>query len=80
MRATYADPTVKQALNTAGVGLIYYLDVLGPEANVARQFGVQGVPAYFIVDAQGKAINSGVGYLAPEGFIGWLNQGSHILR
>lgn len=80
MRSTYADSRVREALRKSGVALIYDLDVAGPERTIAQQYNIQGVPAYFIVDGTGKIINSGIGYLSPDGFLKWLTQKDDRLR
>lgn len=39
-----------------------------------RHFKVQGFPALFVLDADGKVVDQRPGYLPPEAFAQWLNQ------
>lgn len=66
--ATLADPKVKTFLDTFAFPL--YLDV-EQNKDLARKFGVSGIPAYFLIDGNENVLKRGAGFKTPKEFIAW---------
>lgn len=69
MKETFNDEDVKKAMAPY---LFYELNV-GKEQDVAKKYGVEAVPAYFVVDPTNEQIlKKNVGYENPRAFENWL--------
>lgn len=46
-----------------------------PTANndIEKRYNIEGFPALFLLDAEGKVVSMQPGYLPPEPFSGWIN-------
>ncbi len=65
---TWADAGVEQAL-AAYVPVRVDVDV---NTNVAMRYGIEGMPTYAVLDADGNVLKATAGYLAPDQFLAWL--------
>jgi len=58
---------------------VFYMCDTDEEPNIAKSYGVKGIPAYFIVNAEKstveapQVVKSGKGYLGATSFLAWLN-------
>jgi len=68
MRKTLADSEVQKALD----GYIVYHADSDKEPDLVKQYGVGGIPAYFVVDSSEKIIKDGKGYKETKRFLAWL--------
>ena len=41
--------------------------------NIETQFNIEGFPALFLLDADGRVVSNQPGYLPPKDFAGWIN-------
>ena len=67
---TWADKTVDAALRD-------YVPVkvdIDSDAEAAQKYEVRAVPAFAVLDAEGKATKSTDGALTPEQFLAWLKE------
>src|SRR6266542_961868 len=71
LKETLNDPRVVRALQDHVVLLV---DV-DKDPKLAAKFGVRGIPAYFVVDSDGRMQNLGTGYREVPQFLGWLREG-----
>lgn len=69
-RTTWADPRVEEALRQF---VTVKVDV-DQQPDVARQFGVTGIPRMQVLRVDGEPGPARVGYSAPDELIGWLRQ------
>ena len=44
------------------------------DKGIERAYNVEGFPALFVLDANGKVVSQQPGYLPPKDFAAWLNQ------
>ncbi len=65
------DPRVVEALRDYVVLLID----TDREPALKQQFDVDGIPAFFVVDGDGKKLNSKEGYGGVDDFLAWLQRG-----
>ena len=66
---TWSDTKVEQALH-AYVPVKIDVDA---HQDIAKHYGITGMPSYAILDEQGKVVRQGDGALNSEEFIDWLN-------
>jgi thiol:disulfide interchange protein len=67
-KKTLNDPRVQKALADY---VVYHADK-DRETDLAKQYEVGGIPAYFVVDASEKIIKKGKGYKGAEVFLVWI--------
>lgn len=67
-RTTFADPDVEAALEKY---VTLKIDV-DRESDLARQFGADAIPAFYLLDKNGTATRSTAGYMSSEEFLRWL--------
>ena len=75
-RDTFPSPLGQAALSrVVPVSLMTQYRDSRPTANKAieAQFNVEGFPALFLLDAQGKVVSNQPGYLPPKPFADWIN-------
>jgi len=68
MKKTLADPEVKKALE----GHVIYHANSDRETDLAKQYGVGGIPSYFVIDSSEKVHKNGKGYKGTKTFLVWL--------
>lgn len=68
---TLSDSRVKSALSNY---IVYHADK-DSQQSLARQYGVRGIPTYFIVGSNERKEKTGSGYKSPDQFIQWLEGG-----
>lgn len=64
----FADPRVKEALQ-AWVAVKVDIDA---QPEVARQYAVEAVPTFVLLDSAGKPANRSVGGMSADDLLGWL--------
>ena len=67
-RTTWSDSKVESALQAF---VPVKLDV-DQQSKLAAQYGVDGIPTYMILDAQGKPVRADSGYRDADEFLQWL--------
>jgi thiol:disulfide interchange protein len=68
LKKTLDDPEVKNALN----GYIIYYANSDVETDLADQYKVSGIPAYFVISSSEKILKDGKGYKEAKVFLAWL--------
>ncbi len=66
------DSNISQAMDYISKESIKYPQVTGTGTSVSGQYGVRGIPAFFIIDAEGNIIKSYTGF-APAYYDEWVN-------
>jgi thiol-disulfide isomerase/thioredoxin len=70
-RTTLTDPAVRMQIT-----MLAHVKVdLDQEEELAKQFGVEGIPAFLLVNERGEDISRTVGVTAPPAFLSWLEAG-----
>ncbi len=46
----------------------------GPNDSLARRYGVSGIPALYVLDAEGTPVSRSVGYLSKADLLAWLDR------
>ena len=70
-RTTLADPTVRLHIAV----LVHVKVDLDREEDLAKRFGIEGIPAFLLVNERGEEISRSVGLTAPLTFLSWLEAG-----
>lgn len=70
-RTTLADPSVRLQITA----LVHVKVDLDQEEDMAKRFGVDGIPAFLLVNERGEEISRSVGLAAPLTFLSWLEAG-----
>lgn len=65
------DNNISVAQNYIGKNSVGYLQLEGAGTDVPRQYGVSGIPAFFIIDAQGEIVKKYVGF-SPKYYDEWV--------
>ena len=69
----FPQPRVRQMLDDRFVFVeVDVSDGRSPGANLGMIYQVQAIPTYMVVDAQGKVVDSRVGYIEANTFANWL--------
>lgn len=70
-RTTLADPAVRMQIT-----MLAHVKVdLDQEGELAKRFGVEGIPAFLLVNERGEEISRSVGATPPLTFLNWLEAG-----
>jgi thioredoxin-like negative regulator of GroEL len=70
-RTTLADPAVRLQITM----LVHVKVDLNQNEDLANRFGVEGIPAFVLVNERGEEITRSVGVTAPLAFLSWLEAG-----
>jgi len=70
-RTTLADPSVRLQITM----LLHVKVDIDQEEDLAKRFGVEGIPAFLLVNERGEEISRSVGVTAPLTFLSWLEAG-----
>lgn len=71
----FSDKKVAKAIETGFVPLrVDLTEAGGPNDSLARSYDVTGIPALYVLDAEGTLVSRSSGYMAKADLLAWLNR------